>query len=124
VTRLPSATDSMQLLEDVAFQGIRFPAPLIMLSKVLFTLDGILDDIGGNRASMGMVMARHIARLRLTHPTALRSPLTAADWITLQCSALLYSSRLWIRGQQAIVDRLLSRSSAPVARQKKAQFAR
>ncbi len=51
----------MRLLEDVAFQGIRFPAPLIMLSKVLFTLDGILDDIGGDRASMGMVMARHIA---------------------------------------------------------------
>ena len=124
VTRLPSATDSMQLLEDVAFQGIRFPAPLIMLSKVLFTLDGILDDIGGNRASMGMVMARHIARLRLTHPTALRSPLTAGDWVTLQCSALLYSSRLWVRGQQAIVDRLLTRISAPVARQKKAQLAR
>ena len=124
VTRLPSATDSMQLLEDVAFQGIRFPAPLIMLSKVLFTLDGILDDIGGNRASMGMVMVRHVARLRLTHPTAFRSPLTAGDWITLQCSALLYSSRLWIRGQQAIVDRLLLRRPTAVARQKKAQLAR
>jgi len=124
VTSLPSATDSMRLLEDVAFQGIRFPAPLIMLSKVMFTLDGILDDIGGDSASMGMVMARHIARLRLTHPTAFRSPLTASDWITLQCSALLYSSRLWIRGQQAIVDRLLLRRPAPVARQKKAALAR
>jgi len=124
LARLPSATDAMRLLEDVAFQGIRFPAPLIMLSKVLFTLDGILDDIGGDRASMGMVMARHIARLRLTHPTAFRSPLTAGDWITLQCSALLYSSRLWIRGQQAIVDRLLSRTSAPVARPKRAPLAR
>ena len=114
MSRLPSATDSMRLLEDVAFQGIRFPAPLIMLSKVLFTLDGILEDIGGSSASMGMVMARHIARLRLTHPTAFRSPLTTGDWVTIQCSALLYSSRLWIKGEQAILDRLLSRNAAPV----------
>ena len=42
------------------FQGIRFPAPLIMLAKVLFTLDGILEDIGGDGTSMGVVMARHI----------------------------------------------------------------
>ena len=114
VTRLPSATDAMRLLEDVAFQGIRFPAPLIMLSKVMFTLDGILDDIGGDRASMGMVMARHIAR-RLTHPATFASPLTTADWITVQCSALLCSSRLWIKGEQAIVDRLLSRTMAAAA---------
>jgi ubiquinone biosynthesis protein len=119
-SHLASATDSMRLLEDVAFQGIRFPAPLIMLSKVLFTLDGILDDIGGDRASMGMVMARHIARQRLTHPAAFASPLTTADWIAIQCSALLYSSRLWIKGEQAIVDRLLSRTSAPVAAAKSA----
>jgi predicted unusual protein kinase regulating ubiquinone biosynthesis (AarF/ABC1/UbiB family) len=124
VTRLPSATDAMRLLEDVAFQGIRFPSPLIMLSKVLFTLDGILDDIGGDRASMGMVMARHIARRRLTHPSSIASPLTATDWITVQCSALLYSSRLWIKGEQAIVDRLLSRTSAPPVRAKHASIAR
>ena len=124
VTRLPSATDSMRLLEDVAFQGIRFPAPLIMLSKVLFTLDGILEDIGGSSASMGMVMARHIARLRLTHPTAFRSPLTTGDWVTIQCSALLYSSRLWIKGEQAILDRLLLRNAAPVKPAKRAALAR
>jgi len=124
VTRLPSATDSMRLLEDVAFQGIRFPAPLIMLSKVLFTLDGILEDIGGSSASMGMVMARHIARLRLTHPTAFRSPLTTGDWVTIQCSALLYSSRLWIKGEQAILDRLLSRNAAPVKPARRAALAR
>ena len=115
LTRLPSATDAMRLLEEVAFQGIRFPAPLIMLSKVLFTLDGILEDIGGDRPSMGMVMARHIARRRLTAPTAFASPLTTADWIRVQCSAALYGSRLLIKGEQTIVDRLLSRTPAVVA---------
>jgi hypothetical protein len=124
VTRLPSASDAMRLLEDVAFQGIRFPASLIMLSKVLFTLDGILEDIGGDRTSMGMVMARHIARRRLMHPAAFASPLTAGDWIKVQCSAVLCSGRLWIKGEQAIIDRLLSRASAPVTPAKKAPLAR
>jgi len=124
LTRLPSATDAMRLLEEVAFQGIRFPAPLIMLSKVLFTLDGILEDIGGDGASMGVVMARHIARRWLTDRAAFASPLTSSDWITLQCSALLYSSRLWIKGEQKILDRLLSRTPAAIAPAKRPPLAR
>jgi len=124
LTRLPSATDAMRLLEEVAFQGVRFPAPLIMLSKVLFTLDGILQDIGGDGASMGVVMARHIARRWLTDRAAFASPLTSKDWLTVQCSALLYSSRLLIKGEQTIVDRLLSRTPAAVASAKSAPLAR
>ena len=113
LTHLPSATDAMQLLEEVAFQGIRFPAPLIMLSKVLFTLDGILEDIGGDRASMGVVIARHITR-RLTAPATFASPLTTADWIMVQCSALLCGGRLWIKTQEMVVDRFL-RGAPPAA---------
>ncbi len=124
LTRLPSATDAMRLLEEVAFQGIRFPAPLIMLSKVLFTLDGILEDIGGDGASMGVVMARHIARRWLTDRAAFASPLTSTDWITVQCSALLYGSRLLIKGEQKIIDRLLLRTPAAVASAKSAPLAR
>ena len=124
LARLPSATDAMRLLEEVAFQGVRFPAPLIMLSKVLFTLDGILEDIGGDGASMGVVMARHIARRWLTDRAAFASPLTSTDWITVQCSALLYGSRLLIKGEQKIIDRLLSRTPAAVASAKSAPLAR
>jgi hypothetical protein len=29
------------------------------------------------------------------------------DWITLQCSALLLASRLWLRGEQALLERVL-----------------
>jgi len=29
------------------------------------------------------------------------------DWITLQCSALLYTGRLWLQCEQAVLDRLL-----------------
>jgi len=124
VRSLPSATDAMRLLEDVAFQGIRFPAPLIMLSKVLFTLDGILEDIGGDRASMGMVMARYVAR-HLTAPGTLASPLTRADWLMVQCSALLCGGRLWIKTQQAVLERVLRRAPTPArASAKRATLAR
>jgi len=111
LTRLPSAVDAMQLLEQVALQGVRFPSALIMLSKVLFTLDGILQDIGGSSSAMGLVVARHIARRWLTDRKALASPLTAVDWITLQCTALLYGSRLWVKGEKSILDRFLPASS-------------
>jgi hypothetical protein len=44
---------------------------------------------------------------------AFRSPLQAKDWVTLQCSALLYTTRLWMRCEQSILDRLLP--AGPVA---------
>jgi hypothetical protein len=39
---LPSAPDAMRLVERVAMKGIRFPGALVMLSKVMFTLEGML----------------------------------------------------------------------------------
>ena len=107
LTRLPSAVDAMRVLERVAYEGIRFPGSLIMLSKVLFTLDGILHDIGCSSASMGTAMARHMARRWLTAHAGFASPLSVGDWARVQCSAMLYGSRLWVQGEQAIVDRLL-----------------
>ncbi|MFZ0200438.1 MAG: AarF/UbiB family protein [Candidatus Sulfotelmatobacter sp.] len=107
VMRLPSGADAMRLLERAAMKGIRFPGPLIMLSKVMFTLDGILQDVGGSSSAMGFTIARHVAQHWIANRKEFRSPLMAKDWITLQCSALLYSSRLWLQGEQAIVNRLL-----------------
>ncbi len=107
LTQFPSAVDAMRVLERAAYEGIRFPGSLIMLSKVLFTLDGILHDMGCSSASMGTAMARHMAQRWLIARAGFASPLTAGDWITVQCSALLYGSRLWVKGQQTIVDRFL-----------------
>jgi ubiquinone biosynthesis protein len=116
VTSLPSGADAMRLLERVALKGVRFPGPLIMLSKVIFTLDGILHDIGGSSKGMGLTIARHVARHWIGNRAAFRSPLMTKDWITLQCSALLYSSRWWLQAEKAIVDRLLPASPpAPLA---------
>ena len=115
VARL-SGVDAMLLLERLAMKGVRFPAPLIMLSKVMFTLDGILGDIGGSDkgTGFGFTIARHVAQHWIRNRKEFRSPLMTKDWITLQCSALLYTTRLWLEGEQALLDRLLpEKSTAP-----------
>ena len=113
VVRLPSGVDAMLLLERLAMKGVKFPGPLIMLSKVMFTLDGILGDIGGadNGLGFGFTIARHVAQHWIMNRKEFRSPLKTGDWITLQCSALLYTSRLWLQGERAILDRLLPANS-------------
>ena len=115
VKRLPSGVDAMRLLERIALHGVKFPGSLIMLSKVMFTLDGILGDIGGTGGGMGFTIARHITRQWISNRKLFRSPLLARDWITLQCSALLYAGRLWLRSEQEMLDRLLPAESAAVA---------
>jgi len=118
VVRLPSGVDAMLLLERLAMKGVKFPGPLIMLSKVMFTLDGILGDVGASDTGtgFGFTIARHVALHWMRNRKEFQSPLKTRDWITLQCSALLYASRLWLQGEQAILDRLLpAGSTAPIA---------
>jgi ubiquinone biosynthesis protein len=116
MTQLPSGVDAMRLLERIAFKGVKFPAPLIMLSKVMFTLDGVLADIGGSDAGMGFTVSSHIAQYWLNHRKAFRSPLMSKDLITLQCSALLYTTRLWLRCEQRLLNRLLpAGATSPLA---------
>jgi len=86
-----------------------------MLSKVMLTLDGILGDIVGSDTGMGFTLARHVAQHWLSNRSAFRSPLIARDWITLQCSAFLYASRLWVQWEQAILNRFLTRNSTAPA---------
>lgn len=105
VKYLPSGADAMRLLERVAIQGVRFPSPLIMLSKVMFTLDGILADVSGENNGIGLSIARHVARHWITHWKGFRSPLKMRDWVTLQCSAMLYPTRVCLNYEQKLLDR-------------------
>jgi ubiquinone biosynthesis protein len=107
LAQMPTGADAMRLLERIAFEGVKFPGALIMLSKVIFTLDGILNDVGGLETGMGFALARHLAQHWLTDRKAFRLPLLTKDWLTVECSALLYTTRLWMRCEQAILDRLL-----------------
>ena len=110
-SRLPSGADAMRLLERVAIKGVKFPSSLIMLSKVMFTLEGLLGDIVSPDAGMGFTLARQVAQHWLSNRSAFRFPLQARDWLTLQCSALLYTGRLWVRWEETLLNRLRTRSS-------------
>jgi len=112
VRYLPSGVDAMRLLERVALKGVKFPGALIMLSKVIFTLNGILGDIGGGDTGMSFTIARHVAEHWIANREEFRSPLLTRDWINLQCSAVLYPSRIWLKAEQAIFERWLT-SAAP-----------
>jgi ubiquinone biosynthesis protein len=105
-SRMPSGADAMRLVERVAINGVKFPSSLIMLSKVMFTLEGILGDIVGADTGMGFTLARHVAQHWIANRSAFRSPLMTRDWFALQCSALLYTSRLWLQWERALLNRL------------------
>lgn len=105
LTRLPGAVEAMRLIELIAYEGVRFPAPLIMLRKVTFTLDGILHDIAGPDIGMEFVIARHILQNWAANFKSIGSPLSLNDWITLQLSTLLYGSRLWVQWAQTRLER-------------------
>lgn len=108
---LPSPADAVRLLERVALEGIRFPRALIILSKVMVTLDGILSDIAGDGAILGFEVARLVGQHWISNRDEFRSPLMPSDWIKLQCSVLIGAGRLWLKGEQALLDRLLPANS-------------
>jgi hypothetical protein len=104
----------MRLLERVAISGIKFPGSLVMLSKVMFTLEWILGDIVGPDTGMGATLTSHVAQHWLANRSSFRSPLRTRDWLALQCSALLYSGRLWVQWERTMLNRFLTPKS-PVA---------
>lgn len=92
--RASGSIDAMLLLDEIALQGVRFPAALAMFQKALFTLDGVLHDIAGSEVSISYLMVRDfVVRLLvsfgLDHP-----PLSIGDLLAVERSGLLYPSRL------------------------------
>lgn len=104
LTRIPGATDALGLLEEIAMQGVRLPAPLIMLRKVLFTLDGVQHDMGDPEVSMISVFARHATQRWMTSWKAFGAPLSLRDWMAVQSSALFYGSRVCWQGAQSVLS--------------------
>lgn len=102
MAKIPSAVDAMRLLERLAMGGMKFPAPLIMLSKVMLMLDGILAEMGASENCMGIGISRHLVWQSLRSPALISSPIKTFDWFSLQFSALMYPGRLWIRGEERL----------------------
>jgi ubiquinone biosynthesis protein len=108
LTRVPGPADALGLLEHIAIKGVRLPAPLIMLRKVLFTLDGVQHDMGDPEVNVLSILARHATQRWLTNWKSFGSPLSLKDWLAVQSSSLFYGSRVCWQGAQGLLDRSLS----------------
>jgi len=92
--RFAGSLDALQLLDEIALSGVRFPASLAFFQKALFTLDGVLHDIAGSEVSISYLIVRDfvirlLVSFGLDHP-----PLSVSDLLAVQKSGLLYPSRL------------------------------
>jgi len=76
-----------------------------MLRKVLFTLDGILHDIGASEVRMEGILARDLMQRWMTNSAPFGSPLSLTDWFAVQSSALFYGSRVWLQWAGTALDR-------------------
>jgi ubiquinone biosynthesis protein len=102
LARIPRAVDIVDLLERTAWQGVRLPNHLVMLRKVLFTLDGILHDIAGPSGSMETIMMQRLVQTWLENPIYVGWPLSLRDWVSVYWSVMLYPTRLAVGGLQQL----------------------
>jgi len=92
--RLPGPMDAMRMLDDVALNGIRFPAGLLMFRKAWFTLESVLEDISKSNVRMDSAIVRYALAHWARAGAALFSLLSLRDWLTLDWSTLTLTSRL------------------------------
>jgi ubiquinone biosynthesis protein len=97
LTQLPGPLEAMRLLDEIALEGIRFPAALLMFRKAFFTLEGVLEDIAGSRVRLDAVMARYAVAHWKDSVRSFFSLLSPRDWMALDWSALTFGSRVCAR---------------------------
>jgi len=87
----------MCLLDEIAMEGVRFPAALLMFRKASFTLDGVLQDVAGSSVRMDAVVLRYALEHWAKTSAALWMLLSTRDWISLDWSFLTFFSRVFPR---------------------------
>jgi ubiquinone biosynthesis protein len=106
-----SGADAMRLVERLTLRGVRFPASLVMLSKALFTLDGIIADIAGKEVPMTFAVTTHLVQSILVESKRVALPLQMGDWLSLQCSAVLYGARALIKFEEMAAATVMKASA-------------
>ena len=97
LTQLPGPMDAMRLLDEIALEGIKFPAALLMFRKASFTLEGVVENIARSQVRLDSVMARHALAHWKDAVFGLVSLLSPRDWAALDWSALTFGSRVCVR---------------------------
>lgn len=90
----PGPLDALRLMDEIAIEGVPFPASLLMFRKAAFTLDGVLEDVAGVAVRMDTVITRYALMHWIATSAALWALLTPGDWLSLEWSALSLPSRL------------------------------
>jgi ubiquinone biosynthesis protein len=94
LTQLPGPLNAMMLLDEIAMEGIRFPAALLMFRKAFFTLEGVMEDVAGTHVRLDTVMARYALAHWEDAIGSLLALFTLRDWAAVDWSALTLTSRL------------------------------
>jgi ubiquinone biosynthesis protein len=89
------ALDAMRLLDRIGLEGVRFPGSLVLIRKVLFTLDGVLRDVAGQDVRLDAVVAREFFARWFKQFGWLPAPFKLSDLLAVERSALFYISGLW-----------------------------
>jgi hypothetical protein len=89
--------EAMRLLDEIALEGIRFPAALLMFRKASFTLEGVVQDIAGSKVRLDSLTTGHALTYWKETIASILSLLSASDWVALDWSALTLSSRMFAR---------------------------
>jgi ubiquinone biosynthesis protein len=89
------ALDAMRLLDRVGMEGVRFPVELVLIRKVLFTLDGVLRDIAGDDIRLDGIIAREFLSRLIVTRGSLPPPFKFEDYLAVQRSMLRYVTGLW-----------------------------
>jgi ubiquinone biosynthesis protein len=105
--RSPGVLDAMMLLDEIALDGVRFPAALFLFRKVLFTLEGVLHDVAGHDVRIDQVILREFLARAIASLGFFHAPLKGRDFITIQREMLYYPLR-WAEGLKLPVPLLNS----------------
>lgn len=79
--RRPGVLEAMRLLDGMALEGVRFPAPLFLFRKIVFTLDGVLQDINESPVRIDEVIAREFLTRCVASLGWFHSPLQLSDFV-------------------------------------------
>ena len=85
----------MRLLDQIGLEGVKFPTSLIFIRKVLFTLDGVLNDVAGSDVQIDTVVTRDFVTRWVRQLGSIPPPFRISDLLAAQRSALYYMTGLW-----------------------------
>src|SRR5262249_47326163 len=76
----PGVLAAMMLLDQIALEGVRFPAALFLFRKVLFTLEGVLNDVAGHEVRIDQVILREFLARATASFGIFHAPLEGRDF--------------------------------------------